>query len=451
MSAPSLTARLAGLQRGIILAVVLVFAGSSLWWTARGFKNQDELELRHAAAHIAASLVREWQDEPGLTPSAVAAAALEEEGDGGVAFEVLDARGAVLAATDIPDSLLGRRGGLSVDAVRGLKVVASKSTRVSSDALTAMAVALALAGVPIVLIGFLISRSLARRALQPLSRMTVAADEASQTGEPMKLGEANDPAEVAQLGAAFDRLIQRLDARAESERRFADDAAHELRTPLTGLSGELELTLEDPALSDRARAGLLRAGRQARTLRELVDALLLLRRAEQGVLEQAHMREAVNLADLTREVEEELLRQHPTRRADLRLVAPDEVIAHGHALLLGAAIRNLLVNAMQFTALGQPIVVSVGHEGSDAVVRVDDGGRGIPAADRERVFNPFFRGATARASHEGSGLGLPILRRVARAHRGDVRLIESTLGGAAFELRVPAWVAGDGVSPLDRT
>ena len=169
MSAPSLTARLAGLQRGIILAVVLVFAGSSLWWTARGFKNQDELELRHAAAHIAASLVREWQDEPGLTPSAVAAAALEEEGDGGVAFEVLDARGAVLAATDIPDSLLGRRGGLSVDAVRGLKVVASKSTRVSSDALTAMAVALALAGVPIVLIGFLISRSLARRALAVLS------------------------------------------------------------------------------------------------------------------------------------------------------------------------------------------------------------------------------------------------------------------------------------------
>ena len=254
-------------------------------------------------------------------------------------------------------------------------------------------------------------------------------------------------AEVAQLGAAFDRLIQRLDARAESERRFADDAAHELRTPLTGLSGELELTLEDPALSDRARAGLLRAARQARTLRELVDALLLLRRAEQGVLEQAHMREAVNLADLTRDVEEELLRQHPARRADLRLAAPDEVIVQGHALLLGAAIRNLLVNAMQFTALGQPIAVSVGHDGSDAVVRVDDGGRGIAVADRERVFNPFFRSATARASHEGSGLGLPILRRVARAHRGDVRLLESTLGGAAFELRLPGWVAGDRVGP----
>ena len=447
MSAPSLTARLAGLQRGIILVVVLLFAGSSLWWLARAFKHQDELELRHAAAHIASSLVREWQDEPGLTPAAVAMAALEEEGDGGVAFEVRDAHGTALAATSIPDSLQGSRHSLTVDAVGGLRVVASKPTRTSREALTAMAVALALAGVPIVLMGFLFSRSLARRALQPLSRMTLAADEASRSGEAMKLGDASDPAEVAQLGAAFDRLIQRLDARAESERRFADDAAHELRTPLTGLSGELELTLEDPALSDRARAGLLRAGRQARTLRELVDALLLLRRAEQGVLEQAHMREAVNLADLTRDVEEELLRQHPARRADLRLAAPDEVIVQGHALLLGAAIRNLLVNAMQFTALGQPIAVSVGHEGSDAVVRVDDGGQGIAAADRERVFDPFFRSATARASHEGSGLGLPILRRVARAHRGDVRLLESTLGGAAFELRLPGWVAGDRVGP----
>lgn len=451
MSAPSLTARLAGLQRGIILTVVLVFAGSSLWWTARGFKNQDELELHHAAAHIAASLVREWQDEPGLAPAALAAAALEEEGDGGVAFEVRDAKGVSLATTDIPDSLRGPRRSLTVDAVRGLQVVASKSTRASRDALAAMAVALTLAGVPIVLIGFLISRSLATRALRPLSRMTASADEASRTGEAMKLGDASDPAEVAQLGAAFDRLIARLDARADSERRFADGAAHELRTPLTGLSGELELTLEDPALSDRARAGLVRAGRRARTLRELVDALLLLRRAEQGVLEQAHMREAVNLADLVREVEEDLLRQHPTRRPDLRLAAPDEVIVRGHALLLGAAIRNLLVNAMQFTAVGQPIAVSVGHEGSDAVVRVDDGGQGIAAADRERVFDPFFRSATARASHEGSGLGLPILRRVARAHRGDVLLLESTLGGAAFELRVPAWVAGDGASSLDIT
>ncbi len=443
MSTPSLIARLAGLQRAIILAVVLLFAGSALGWTAREFEQQDELELRHAAAHIVGSLGREWQDEPALTPAAVAAAALEEEGDAGVAFEVRDAQGATLAATIVPDSLRSARRSVTVQAGRGLQVVAAKSTSASHEALKAMTITFALVGVPIVLAGFLVSRALARRALRPLSRMTAAADEASRTGGVLTLAHASDPAELAPLGAAFDRLIARLDARAESERRFADDAAHELRTPLTGLSGELELTLEDTNLSERASAGLRRAGAQARALRELVDALLLLRSTEQGVLDPAHMREAVNLADLTREAVDDLLRQHSARGTDLRLECPDEVLVRGQAILLAAAIRNLMVNALQFTTLGQPIHVSVTHDGADAVVRVEDGGLGVAAADRERVFDPFFRSPAARASHEGSGLGLPILRRVARAHRGDVRLSESTLGGAAFELRLPGWAVGE--------
>jgi two-component system OmpR family sensor kinase len=73
-------------------------------------------------------------------------------------------------------------------------------------------------------------------------------------------------------------------------------------------------------------------------------------------------------------------------------------------------------------------------------VVVEDGGRGIAAEDRDRIFDPFFRGAEARASHDGFGLGLPILRRVARAHGGDVAVSASALGGARFELRLPGWM-----------
>lgn len=444
MNTTSLVGRLARLQQVIVVSVVVLFSASALWCVARTFEQQDDLELRKAADHIAANLVREWEEEPDLTLKAGAEAALEEEGDRGVSFEIRDERGTVLAATPVSDSMKTMRRAMVVAGIRGLSVIASKSTQASRRALAAMAIAFTLVGVPIVLAGFALSQALARRALRPLSRMTLAADEASRSGTPLTLAAAGDPEEVARLGSAFDRLISQLSARAESERRFAEDAAHELRTPLTGLSGELELAIASLDTHPEARAGLLRAGEQARVLRELVDALLLLRRAEQGILDHAHLREAVNLADVAREVVDASLKPHPDRRADLLIDCADEVLVRGQPALLSAAVRNLVANALQFTRPGQRVSVSVHQRAEEAVVRVEDAGPGVAPADRERIFDPFFRSAVARASHEGSGLGLPILRRVARAHHGDVRLVESQLGGAAFEVRIPLWGARGG-------
>jgi two-component system OmpR family sensor kinase len=76
-------------------------------------------------------------------------------------------------------------------------------------------------------------------------------------------------------------------------------------------------------------------------------------------------------------------------------------------------------------------------------VVVEDGGPGIAPEERERIFDPFYRGSEARARHEGFGLGLPILRRVARAHGGDVNVSASPLGGARFELSLPGWAPRD--------
>ena len=111
----------------------------------------------------------------------------------------------------------------------------------------------------------------------------------------------------------------------------------------------------------------------------------------------------------------------------------------GHAMLIAAAVRNLLSNAFKFTHAGQRILVSISSIDGWRSVIVEDGGRGIPSSDRERVFDPFFRSGEARGNFDGVGLGLPILRRVARAHGGDVSLGESPLGGSRFELSLPAW------------
>jgi two-component system OmpR family sensor kinase len=196
--------------------------------------------------------------------------------------------------------------------------------------------------------------------------------------------------------------------------------------------------LQDSSVPERHHAALERAFRQVTTLSELVEALLLLRRADSDPLRSGEA-VPVNLADLVREIAQEFTEREPQRAADLSVAAVDEAFVTGHAMLIAAAVRNLLSNAFKFTCAGQRILVSVSSTGSWCSVVVEDGGPGVLPSDRERVFDPFFRSGEARGSYDGVGLGLPILRRVARAHGGDVRLDDSAHGGARFELSLPAW------------
>ncbi len=106
--------------------------------------------------------------------------------------------------------------------------------------------------------------------------------------------------------------------------------------------------------------------------------------------------------------------------------------------------RNLIENAIKFTSDRQPVRVSVAADADWVHLSVEDGGAGIPAAEAGRVFNPFYRGAEARATRSGLGLGLSLARRVARAHEGELRLDRSELGGALLELRLPALARGSG-------
>ena len=221
------------------------------------------------------------------------------------------------------------------------------------------------------------------------------------------------------------------------ERQFSADASHELRTPLTVLSGELELARaradHDPALAGAVE----RAGAQVGAMRDLVEALLLLRRAAEHGPGGVAGFEPVNLADLLRDELAEAAARHAGRSADVTQSAPDELLVLGSPALLHAAVRNLVDNALKFSCAGQAVRVSVTATGNRARLVVEDGGPGIPREERERVFAPFYRGAEARAGGGGFGLGLPILRRVARAHGGDVVVDGSPLGGARFELSLP--------------
>lgn len=439
MSTRSLVHRLALLQLLLAGALILAFSGSTVWLVSRTLERQETALLRESVSHMAESLDREWREEGDLRRAAAAAA--EEDSPINVRFEVFDASGRKVFSTASSASRASetRRRSLRAPLARGGWVVASVSTEPRRRALSALVTALALAAIPLFIGVTVLSGAVARRALRPLSRITVEAEEATRRGVLRQLEHPTDPSEVATLAAAFDRLFARLDETLRAERHFTQDAAHELRTPLTVLSGELEYALQDASLAEPHREGLRRAWDQTRALTELVEALLLLRRTESEPARGEETAVPINMGDIARDLARELSGRLPDRAGDVEVLADDEALVTGHAALLASAVRNLLSNALKFTRAGQPVRVSVSSNGGRCTVVVEDGGPGIPASDRERVFDPFYRGGEARTSHEGFGLGLPILRRVARAHGGEVEVSASPLGGARFELTLPAW------------
>jgi signal transduction histidine kinase len=439
MSTRSLVHRLAMLQLLLAGALILAFSGSTVWLVSRTLERQETTFLRNSGSHMAESLDREWREEGDLDRAA--AAATEEEVRGSVQFDVFDASGRKVFSTAPPSTRATetRRRFFRAPLARGGWVVASVSTEPRRRALSALVTALGLAAIPLFIGVTVLSRAVARRSLRSLSRITVEAEEATRRGVLRRLEHPTDPSEVATLAAAFDRLFARLDETLRAERYFTQDAAHELRTPLTVLSGELEYVMHDSSLAEPHREGLRRAWDQTRALTELVEALLLLRRTESEPARGEEMAVPVNLGDIARDLVRELSGRFPDRAGDVEVLAEDEALVTGRATLLVSAVRNLLSNALKFTRAGQPVRVSVSSSDGRCTVVVEDGGPGIPASDRERIFDPFYRGGEARTSHEGFGLGLPILRRVARAHGGEVEVSASPLGGARFELRLPAW------------
>jgi len=437
VKAPSLESRLVLLQMFLAATVMALYAASAIVLSARTLEHEEQTLLSGAAAQFVGSLEAEWAEEKDFARAA--RSAVQEDAPSGVGVEVLDEqRQSVARTAPLAPSASANQRRLMVHVPRGAWVIVSLSSEPRRRALAVLVTALALAAIPLLLVALALSRALARRALAPLSRMTAQAV-ASREGRLAPLGGPADPREVAQLADAFNRLLARVSELLEAERHFTQDAAHELRTPLTVISGELESAASDAAVAASRRQSLHGAWEQARDMGALVDALLLLRRAEQTRDDLQRSTTAVNLADMTREATDELSARMPERAADLQVDAPDEVLVSGDAQLLGAAIRNLLSNALKATSRGGHVKVSVFGSPRESVVSVEDDGAGVPPEERERIFDSFYRSARARAEQAGFGLGLPLLRRVARAHRGDVRVDASALGGARFEMRLPAW------------
>ena len=297
-----------------------------------------------------------------------------------------------------------------------------------ADAALVAAMALALSA--------LLAWVVAGRLLRPVGMLADTARQISETDLDRRLPVQGSD-EIASLIGSFNSMVDRLQDSLSTQRRFLDDAGHELRTPITIIQGHLELAGDDAtAFADSREVVLAELARMNR----IVDDLLTLARAERLDFLDRH---PVDLDEFTERV---LDRARSLGEHDWHLDGVGVGVVEADADRLLQAMLNLVANAVRHTPAGGRI--SIGSRVSSARFElwVADAGEGIDPADHARIFDRFARPTETRSPGGSAGLGLSIVRAVAEAHGGDVR-VDSTLGhGATFTIRIPLDGAGGATS-----
>jgi signal transduction histidine kinase len=278
-------------------------------------------------------------------------------------------------------------------------------------------------------------------AVRPLARLQEGAARVSGAEDLSTPLPDEGPDEVRSLAGALNEMLARLRtssaamARAlEGTRRFAADAGHELRTPLTSLRANLDTLARNPELPPTQRDALVResVAEQERMV-HLLEGLQALARGEAA---DALPREDVELGDLVDSAIFAARRRHPEVSYELHDQTGEAATLNGWAGGLRLVVDNLLDNAAIHGVQGGRVLVELERENGSWLLRVADDGPGIPEAERERLLEPFARGADTDAP--GTGLGLAIVAQQVALHGGDLRLEDSPLGGLAVEVRLGA-------------
>jgi two-component system sensor histidine kinase TctE len=429
-------------------AVVLIAGTVTTYMTVvPSFTAAYDQALLESALAIAAHVKPDPDGRLELSLPPDALAIVRADSKDSVFFRVSSADGTFIAGdADLPDPERLPRSRLQTDArYRGMPVrlvgyrtyagnygfsVTMGETTHKRDEMRSRILMSALAtdgvvlGLILTLIWFSVNRSLAPlRALEDQISRRSANDLT-----PVAVGDV--PAEIRGVVAALNRLFGLVREGAVSQRRFLDNAAHQLRTPLTGIQAQLELMCdseEDPARRQR----LLRILDGARRLGYTTHQLLTLARADESANPRWEF-EGVDLPAVVEAVIDDSLAVAEEAGIDLGAeLTPASV--RGIGWLLTEAVKALTNNALEHTPAGGSVTLRCGMERSVAFVEVVDTGVGIPALERERVLERFFRASNARGY--GSGLGLAIVKEVTELHGGALT-IEAGPGATGTRARI---------------
>ena len=253
----------------------------------------------------------------------------------------------------------------------------------------------------LILVSYLI-----REMFKPVATIAIDLDKRSEQ-DLHAIDETNLPSEVLPFVVAINRMLTRVGESVEQQRRFVADAAHEMRTPLTALSLQLE-RLEAVEMSEPAKQRLSALKNGLERTRLLLNQLLAFARAQQVNNEG---KTEISLQHVIRRVLEDLMPLADAKHIDIGVVSEFDATVSVQEFDLAALIKNLVDNAIRYTPDGGKIDLSIARKLEKITLKIVDTGPGISEAERERVFDPFYR--VLGSEQIGSGLGLSIVKTIA--------------------------------------
>jgi two-component system, OmpR family, sensor kinase len=270
---------------------------------------------------------------------------------------------------------------------------------------------------------------LARRALRPVDAMTTTAAAIGVERLDDRVPEPATRDELWHLARTLNTMLDRIGAGVAEQRRLVADASHELRTPLAAMRAEIDVSLRADGLPPAARDVLESAREEVDRLNRLVDDLLTLASADEGLALEP---QPVDLGELAAQVALDLRPLAERRNVTVELSGAPAPVSADRAGL-SRALRNVVENAIEFSPAGGCVRIFT----APGRVQVADEGPGVPPELRERIFDRFFRADPSRDRQTGgTGLGLAIARELVNAHGGTIRA-EPTPSGSVFIIELP--------------
>ncbi|MGH7683001.1 MAG: sensor histidine kinase, partial [Vulcanimicrobiaceae bacterium] len=282
----------------------------------------------------------------------------------------------------------------------------------------------------------LASIGIASLVLDPVKRLTATMEVIGSEQLSRRIGWSNRRDELGRLAAAFDRMLDRLQAAFARERQFISDASHELKTPLTVINANAQMLRRWADRDERIRRESLEAIiDESSGLAGMVSGMLLLAKADSG---EQIPKEPIDLNAVARDATESARMKAEQKGLRLSFVpGSDGAIVYGSDALLHQLFTNLIDNAIKFTDRGG-VDVAIQTSGDDVIAEVRDSGVGIDDESLSRVFDRFYRTDKSRTrAVEGTGLGLAIVRSIARVHGGTVAAGKRPEGGSVFTVSLP--------------
>jgi two-component system, OmpR family, sensor kinase len=326
---------------------------------------------------------------------------------------------------------------LEIPADDGRVIVTGVAFDDQREVLDRLRVLFGLAGAVAVVLAGAVGWLVAQAALRPVERMRIESEavSASEPGRRLPVSRTRD--ELSALGLSLNRMLDRLEAAVERERRFVADAGHELRTPLANLKAELDLALRRARSPAELVHALQSASEETDRLARLAEDLLLLASADGG---RVPMRvEDVDVAELVRATLDSFSGRAESLGIALEPSVEEVTRARFDGTRIRQAVGNLVDNALRHTPAGGSVTVHASTSGGTLSITVTDTGEGFSNGFLPHAFDAFARADASRSrSAGGTGLGLAIVRAIVDAHGGSVEAANRDEGGAIVVLRLPA-------------